>query len=164
MDALSISLAVSILLCGLVAGLVFTFAVVVMPGIKTLNDHDFLQAFKVMDRIIQKNHPLFVVVWLGSVLAILALCLLGIFKLQGMDRFLIIISTATYLLGVQLPTVAINVPLNNQLQQRNLDALKNDGLKVARESFEPRWVLWNAIRTILAILATVTLIIVAIRV
>lgn len=134
-----------------------------MPGIKTLNDHDFLQAFKVMDRIIQSNHPLFVLVWLGSALAILVLCLLGIFNLQGMDRLLIVIAAATYLLGVQLPTVAINIPLNNQLQQKTLNTLTDEALNEAREAFEPRWVFWNSIRTLLAILVTVTLIIVAIR-
>ena len=164
MAALIITLAISILLCGLVAGLVFTFAIIVMPGIKTLDDHRFLQAFKVMDRIIQNNHPLFVLVWLGSVLAILALCLLGIFYLQGMDRLLIVISAVIYLFGVQLPTVAINVPLNNQLQQKNLSTLTNEALKEAREVFEPRWIYWNTIRTLLAILVTVTLIIVAIRI
>jgi len=164
MLALVTALTISIVLCGLVAGLVFTFAIIIMPGIKSLNDHGFLQAFKVMDSIIQNNHPLFLLVWPGSVLAILMLGLLSIFYLQGLDRVFAILSATIYLLGVQLPTVLINVPLNNQLQRKNLDALSNEALKQAREAFEPRWVLWNTLRTFVAILVVLMLVIVAIRI
>ena len=52
-------LIVATLLCSLVAGLVFAFAVVVMPGIKDLKDGEFIRAFQVMDRVIQNNQPLF---------------------------------------------------------------------------------------------------------
>lgn len=78
MVALHLSLGASLFLCGLVAGLMFTFAVVVMPGIRSLKDREFLQAFKEMDRVIQENDPRFVVVWLGSIVSLIALCLLGI--------------------------------------------------------------------------------------
>ena len=66
MDSLRIVLVVSTLLCTLVAGIVLAFASVVMPGIRRLNDHDFLQAFKTMDRVIQDNQPVFMLVWAGS--------------------------------------------------------------------------------------------------
>ena len=52
-----------------VAGVVFAFAVVVMPGIRTLPDADFLRAFQVIDRVIQDNQPLFLLVWVGSIVA-----------------------------------------------------------------------------------------------
>ena len=44
----------------------FTFAIIVMPGTKTLGDLGFLKAFKAMDRVIQDNQPVFILVWLGS--------------------------------------------------------------------------------------------------
>jgi hypothetical protein len=50
MDWIHLALGLSTLLCSLVAGFVFAFAVVVMPGIQTLSDRDYLRAFKVMDR------------------------------------------------------------------------------------------------------------------
>lgn len=62
MDLLSILLITTVLLCSLVAGGVYTFGVIVMPGIKNLNEHDYLNAFKVMDGVIQNNHPLFMAV------------------------------------------------------------------------------------------------------
>ena len=58
LDIFTISLLLSILLCSLVAGLLFGFAVVVMPGIAKLSDREYLISFKHMDGIIQNNHCL----------------------------------------------------------------------------------------------------------
>ena len=70
MGIFQIALLVATFLCSLVAGLLFVFAVVVMPGIGNLNDREFIRAFQVMDRVIQNNQPLFMLVWLGSVVAL----------------------------------------------------------------------------------------------
>ena len=58
-EAVHMTLLLTTLLCSLVVGLLFGFAVVVMPGISKFNDLDFLKAFKQMDGIIQDNQPLF---------------------------------------------------------------------------------------------------------
>ena len=44
-----IVLILATLLCSLVAGFLFAFATVVMPGIKTLNDREFIRAFQVIE-------------------------------------------------------------------------------------------------------------------
>ena len=157
MYLIQIFIALSILLCSLVAGLLLAFTVVVMPGIKTLNDHDFLQAFKVMDRVIQNNQPIFIVLWLGSVLGIVALVVLSLLQLDGIELMLVISAASMYLFGVQWPTVSINVPLNNRLQLLDLDTQSESALQVARKQFEPRWIRWNSIRTVFAALTSVLL-------
>ena len=68
-----------------------------------------------------------------------------------------------YLLGVQLPTATINVPLNNHLQTQDLDTMTELVLQEARMKFEPRWIRWNSIRTVFSILTTALLIILCIR-
>ena len=73
-----------------------------------------IQAFQVMDRVIQNNQPIFLFVWVGSVVALIASVVLGIGQLDGAGRLLIIFAALAYLLGVQLPTVTINIPLNNE--------------------------------------------------
>jgi uncharacterized membrane protein len=163
MELIQIALMVSTLLCSLVAGFVFAFAVVVIPGIQTLNDRGFLQAFQVMDRVIQRNHPLFMLVWLGSALVLLASTILGWWALDGPDRALLGTACAVYLFGVQLPTVTINIPLNNQLQAADLESLTEPALREVRARFESRWIRWNSIRTVLATLTTVLLIVLLIR-
>ncbi len=146
------------LLCGLTTGLVFAFTVVIMPGLRTLPDRDFLRAFKAMDRIIQNNDPLFVLAWAGSVVVLIAAGIMNFSVLAGTARLLLIGAVAAYLLGVQLPTFVVNVPLNNQLQATELDTLDAAGLQQARTAFEPRWVFWNAFRTVVGLLTTILLI------
>ena len=146
-------------LCSLVAGLLFAFAIVVMPGIRSLNDREFIRAFQVMDRVIQNNQPIFMLVWVGSVVVLITSAVLGLGQLDGTGRLLIILATLVYLLGVQLPTVTINIPLNNKLQTLDVDAMNETAQKAARDDFEPRWNRWNSIRTVLASLASALLII-----
>ncbi len=146
-------------LCSLAAGFLFAFAVVVMPGIRSLNDRDFVRAFQVMDGIIQNNQPLFMLVWIGSILALLASVALGIGQLESVERLLLIIAALIYIFGVQFPTIRINIPLNNQLQTLDVDALNELEQRAARSAFEPRWNRWNAFRTVLASLTSALLIV-----
>ncbi|MCB0161222.1 MAG: DUF1772 domain-containing protein [Caldilineaceae bacterium] len=148
-----VALVVATFLASLVAGLLFVFAIVVMPGIKRLPDREFIRAFQAMDGIIQNNQPLFVLVWVGSVVAVIASALLGLSRLEGPAQVLILLAAFAYVVGVQVPTVAVNVPLNNRLQAVNVDALDPATQQRARLDFEPRWNRWNAVRTVVASLA-----------
>ena len=143
------------LLCSLVAGFLFAFATVVMPGIKTLNDREFIRAFQVIDGVIQNNQPLMVAVWMGSILGAVAAAVLGFGQLDGAQRILLISAPIVYILGVQLSTFTINVPLNNKLQALNVDAMDEVALQAARMNFEPSWNRWNLVRTPFAGLASV---------
>ena len=158
-----IALVLATFLCSLVAGFLFAFAIVAMPGIGRLNDPEFLRAFQVMDRVIQNNQPIFMLVWVGSVVSLVTAGVLGIGQLDGVGRLLIIFAALAYLLCVQLPTVTINVPLNNKLQTLNLSAMDETAQNTARKNFESRWNLWNSIRTAFASLASVLLIILLLR-
>jgi uncharacterized membrane protein len=112
-----------------------------------------------MDGLIQNNQPLFVLVWIGSILAMLVSVVLGIGQLQQAERLLLIFAALAYFLGVQLPTIRINLPLNNQLQSMVVDAMNEAEHRAARSAFEPRWNRWNSIRTAFASLTTVLLIV-----
>lgn len=159
-----IVLIMATLLCSLVAGFLFAFASVVMLGLKRLNDWEFIQAFQVIDGVIQNNQPIFVAVWVGSIVALLALIGLGWGQVDGAQRLLMILASLIYLLGVQLSTFTINVPLNNKLQTLNVDEMKETALKSARMEFEPRWNQWNLIRTLLAIVTSALLMILLFRI
>ena len=159
MEVFQIPLILATFLCSLVAGLLFVFALVVMPGIRRLNDREFIRAFQVMDGVIQNNQPIFVLVWVGSVVALVASAGLGIWQLDGAGRLLVIFASLAYLLGVQLPTVTINIPLNNKLQTLDVDVMNGTTQKAARKDFEPRWNLWNSIRAAFASLASALLMI-----
>lgn len=159
MEILHVVTIVAALLCAMTTGLLFGFSVVVMPGLGTLDDRDFLRGFKVMDRVIQDAQPLFMAVWIGSVLAVVATAVLGVLDLDGSARVLAIAAAAVYLLGVQLPTAAINIPLNNTLQALDLELLDESALGSARQDFEARWNRWNGLRTGFGTVATVMLLV-----
>ncbi|MGB2479625.1 MAG: DUF1772 domain-containing protein [Candidatus Poseidoniaceae archaeon] len=135
------------------AGLLFGFAIVVMPGIAKLTDKDYLLAFKHIDGIIQNNQPLFILVWAGSILSVIITLILGIMNLSGTEIYLLIFASILYLFGVQLPTFRFNIPLNNTLQNLDIESLEESEATSSRVGFEIPWNRWNKIRTVNAILA-----------
>lgn len=159
MDILAIALIITTFLCSLTAGFLFAFAVVAMPGIKNLNDKEFIRAFQVMDKVIQNNQPIFMLVWAGSVVVLIITAGLSFGKLEGLSALLMGGAVLCYLLGVQLPTATMNIPLNNTLQSHDVDTMTAEILEKARQEFEPRWNQWNMIRTGFASLTSLLLII-----
>ena len=164
MDYFQIALLIAAFLCSLVAGFLFAFAVVIMPGISNLNDRDYIRAFQVMDRVIQNNQPIFMLVWVGSIAAMIVTVVAGFAQLNGLERLLLVVTALIYLLGVHLPTIAINIPLNNKIQSLDVNASEETMLKSARENFELRWNRWNINRTILACLVSALLIVLLYRI
>jgi uncharacterized membrane protein len=144
-------LLLSIMFCSLVAGLLFGFAIVVMPGIAKLTDKEYLLAFKHMDGIIQNNQPLFVLVWAGSILSVMATLVLGMLNLSGSDVYLVFFASILYLFGVQLPTFRFNIPLNNSVQRLDVEGLEESGAALSRAGFEQPWNRWNQLRTVNAV-------------
>jgi uncharacterized membrane protein len=151
LDPLQVSIVISILLSSLVAGLLFGFAVVVMPGLAKLADKDFLFAFKHIDGIIQNNQPLFILVWAGSIFSAITTLVLGVMYLTGGQQYLVSSASGLYLLGVQLPTFRFNIPLNNTLQNLDIEALNESEAAGARAGFEAPWNRWNRFRTVSSI-------------
>ena len=163
MTTIHIMLITAALLCSLTAGFVFAFATVVMPGLRELEDGNFLRTFQLVDGVIQHNQPLFMTMWLGSTGALLTAVVLGVGPLAGADRMLLLGAGLLYLGGVQFPTVTINVPLNNQLQRLDIAALDAAEQRSAREAFESRWNRWNRVRTGFASLSVALMLVLLVR-
>ncbi len=126
-----------------------------MPGTNVLDDAAFLRTFQVMDRVIQDSQPVFMFVWVGSIVAVLATLALGVSQLSGLELYLLLAAAFSYLFGVQLPTVRFNIPLNNELQSLKLAELDLLELRRARSDFEPSWNRWNRFRTIISCISAV---------
>ncbi len=159
MDILDISLVFSILSCNLVGGFIFTYAIVVMPGLSSLNDKDFLRAFQVTDAVIQNNQPLFMFTWVGSIVAMLTTILISLVSFGLSETWLILLISFVYLLGVQGITVAVHIPLNNHIQKIKMEELNDETLADERLKFETKWNFFNYIRTTIAISVSVLLLI-----
>lgn len=148
-EAFQIFLLLSALLCTLVFGFLLVFDIVIMPGIGKLDDGGFLRAFQLIDGMIQDNQPVFVFIWVTSVLALITTMGLGASEYKDGARLIwMVVATAAYLIG-QVTTFTINVPMNNRLQTLNIATLDYSTLKVERERFEVPWNSWNRFRTVL---------------
>ena len=136
-----------------------TYAVVVMPGLSKLNDKEFLTVFQVTDAVIQNRQPIFMLIWVGSVVFMLSLILTSITYVGLSKTWFIVIVAMIYLLGVQGITIFVHLPLNNHIQKLNLEKLKDENLSKERLNFERKWNFFNIIRTTISFVATVILLI-----
>ena len=160
MNFLDILLILSILLCSLVTGFIFTYAIVVMPGLSKLKDKEFIRAFQVTDEIIQNNQPIFMLIWVGSIISVLSLIISSVIIIGISESLLTIIIGTIYLFGVQGVTIGIHLPLNNQIQKVNTEELDDQKLHEERLNFERKWNFFNNIRTIIAFFITLMFIVI----
>ena len=159
MNLLDISLIFSILTCSLVTGFIFTYAVVVMPGLSTLNDKEFIRAFQVTDAVIQNNQPIFMLTWIGSIVSLLSTVFTSILSFGLSETWLVVLLSIFYLLGVHGITIVIHIPLNNHLQKVAIEELNDEAIKDERVKFERKWNYFNYIRTSISILVSLLLLI-----
>ena len=160
MDLLDISLIFSITLCSLVSGFIFTYAIVVMPGLSNLNDKEFIRAFQVTDAVIQNNQPIFMFTWIGSIVSLLSTILTSIISFGLSETWLVVLFSVVYLLGVQGITIAIHIPLNDKIQKVLIDELNDNAITDERVKFERKWNFFNNIRTSISISVTLLLLII----
>ena len=149
----------STLLCALVAGFVFTYAVIVMPGLAKLADKEFIRAFQVTDEVIQNNQPIFMIVWVGSVISVISALIVSLMGPYPVETVLVIIAGFVYLLGVQGLTILVHLPLNRRIQTVNVEERDASALREERLLFEARWIRFNWIRTLIGLGVTVTFIV-----
>lgn len=143
-------LILSIISTGLMAGLFYAWSVSVMTGLKRLPDHEFIAAMRAMNRAIQ--NPIFFLCFFGSAFLLIADCVI-VYDKGASPFYLILAAAALYIFGVFGITVAGNVPLNNMLDDFQLDGATQDGMKQLRGNFENRWNFLNNIRTVLNIVS-----------
>ena len=154
MEILNISLFFSTLLCSLVTGFILTYAIVVMPGLSKLDDKEFIKAFQVTDGIIQNNQPIFILIWVGSIISVVSTIIISIFTLGLLEGWKIIFVSLVYLIGVQAITIIIHLPLNKRIQNIDINSTNLQSLNEERKNFETKWNYFNNIRTVVAFLVT----------
>lgn len=128
---------------GLIAGVLGSFAVAVMPALRGASDRTFVET---MHRVnVSILNPPFLLTFMGGiVLSGAAAVLYWIDDRRGPVPW--VVAGFVLYLVVLVITGAVNVPLNNELDAAG-DPRHIADLAAVRERFEDRWVLWNAIRS-----------------
>ncbi|WP_082393571.1 anthrone oxygenase family protein [Nocardia arizonensis] len=147
------ALVAATLATGLVAGVFYAYAISVMPALARTDDRVLIEVMQKVNVVIV--NPWFMIGFIGAVVFSIAAAALhtghdhrGILVWIGIGSALNVIA-----FGV---TVALNVPLNDQLAAAGDPAGMIDPAAV-RADYESAWVRWNIVRAVLHTLAFVVL-------
>ncbi|MCV9926116.1 DUF1772 domain-containing protein [Flavobacterium sp. LS1R49] len=156
-DTKMIVLLFTTLFTGLLAGIFFTWANAITPGIGRLDDINYLCAFQNMNKTIL--NPLFFVIFISPLFLSFATAYL--YKSHYSYIFWLLLAAAIlYFAGVFLVTVMGNIPLNNLLEKTDLTNISLEDARSLRDKFELKWNNLHLIRTITSVLSFFLLIIV----
>ncbi|WP_040165316.1 anthrone oxygenase family protein [Microbacterium gorillae] len=143
------TLFVAIVANGLLAGMFFTFAVAISPGLRRVDDEVFVGTVRSVNRVILR--PAFLMVFAAApVSAVVATVLAGGEPLTLAGAIAALVSFAVTALG--------NVPRN-----RDLDRAGAQPAGLVRARYERPWNRANVVRTIASVLALLLLTAAAVR-
>lgn len=128
----------------LFAGLFYTFAMSVMVGLRRTDDRTFVTAMQWINATIVNGW--FAISFFGSVVLS---AFAAVLHLGGDGRPVVpwIVAALVGYVATFVITMAVNVPLNNQLAAAGEPDRIAD-LAAVRERFEARWVRWNVARAV----------------
>lgn len=134
-------LVLGVVAVGLMAGLFAAFAYAVMPGLGQTDDRSFVSGMQRVNVVIV--NPLFLLLFFGG----LGFTVIAAAMYRDHRMFWWIVAGALlYAVGL-LITVALNIPLNNQLAAAG-DPDRVGDIRAVREAFESSWVRWNIARAV----------------
>jgi uncharacterized membrane protein len=137
-------LAAATVVTALIAGVYYAFACSVMLGLGASGDRTFIEAMQNINKKIE--NPLFFLTFFGAL--VLSAWALRTYRHDRRLRLWIAAGLALYTIGL-LTTMAVNVPLNNQLASAGAAAKIADPAAV-RARFEDTWNAWNIARALLS--------------
>ena len=138
-----IVLGAAVIAMGLLAGLIYDWAITVMPALTAADDRTLVDA---MQQTV--DNPAFPLTFLGA--GALAAVALVQARRSGSPKTArwIIAGLALYTVAV-LITGAVHIPLNEDMKNAG-DPARIENLAAVRDDFATPWVAWNIVRTLAA--------------
>ena len=140
----------SVLGCGLLAGLYFAFSTFIMTALGRIDQAAGIAAMNAINKVIVQSP--FLPVFLGSTLTCLALAILAPFRWDEPGAAMWLAGGALYVIGMFVVTMVFNVPLNHALAAVQ-PASSEAATLWAR--YLTDWTWWNHVRTVTSTLAFV---------
>lgn len=136
--------------CGLMAGLFFVFSNSVMKALGQLPAPQGIAAMQAINRTIV--NPLFLIIFMGTAVLCVFMVMNAIVEWFISDSIWMITGGIFYLFGTFLVTVLVNVPLNDELAAAKAD---DPGYEVIWAEYLTKWTAWNHVRTVGAVGSTI---------
>jgi uncharacterized membrane protein len=143
----------SVLACGLLAGLFYGYSCSVNQGLGNLSNEKYLEAFQSINRAIQ--NPVFFLSFMGSLVFLIITTYLQYRNGMSSSFYCLAAATAIYAIAVFGITVVGNVPLNEQLDKFVIASASPEEISAMRNLFEKPWNNYHTTRTIASILSFV---------
>jgi uncharacterized membrane protein len=150
--ALDIATLVTVLGCGLNAGIFFAFSTFVMDGLARADAPAGIAAMQSINR--RAPTPPFMLVWLGTALLCAVLAVRTVVSPGGTRAVLAVAAGAIYLAGSIAVTFARNIPLNDALDR--MDPADADTARFWMD-YVRRWTALNHVRTAASLAAAALL-------
>lgn len=151
----ALACAVTLVLTGAIAGFFYAYSSTVMRGFDAIEPHHAIAAMQGINANVR--NAVFAPAFFGTPVAAVVTGTLFLVLRWHSGAILMFLAAATYVLGAFLPTLLINVPMNEALA---LVSLPRDPENAALiwSSYSIRWTWWNSLR---AAFSMVSLILVA---
>ncbi len=145
---------ISILGCGLIAGIFFAFSTFVMQALGRLQPTQGIEAMKNIN--VTVLNPWFLSVFMGTAVLCFILAVSTYWRWDQPGSFYLLAGCLLYLIGTFLATVVFNVPMNNALESMvPASSEASDYWSL----YLTKWTFWNHVRTVAAFLGSASLII-----
>jgi uncharacterized membrane protein len=152
-DLITVGTVAAAVASALVAGIMFAFSTSVMPALARRPAPEGIAAMQAMNSAIL--NPAFGLAFGGAALLCAVLAVTAPFTVDESHALLRALGAALYVVGTFGVTIAINVPMNVQLESS--DAGSAEGEEVW-DRYLRRWTAWNTLRTILGAAASALLV------
>ena len=139
--------------CGLMAGLFFIFSNTMMSALAQLQPSQGIAAMQSINRTIL--NPLFLVAFIGTAATSILLAISLLWRWQQPDAVYLLAGSLLNLVGVILVTIGFNVPMNESLDTVNPKSVEAANMWA---KYLTNWTAWNHLRTVAALLATISFI------
>lgn len=144
---------ISVLGTGLIAGIFFAFSSFVMGALGRLPPANGISAMQSIN--VTVLNPLFLGLFMGTAVLCLALALSAIMRWSEPGAAYLLAGSAFYVIGTFVVTIALNVPLNDELAAVNP---QNGNALGIWARYLTDWTMWNHVRTGAAVIASASLI------
>jgi uncharacterized membrane protein len=142
--------AVATVLLALIAGFFYAYACSVMVGLADTDDRTFIAAMQAINANVRNAG--FAPSFFGAFVVTALAALLGARRWRSPATVLLALAALTYGIGGLGLTMAVSVPLNNDLAAAGAPETIADAAAV-RAAYEGPWTAWNLVRTIASTVA-----------
>ncbi|WP_141575721.1 DUF1772 domain-containing protein [Actinomadura sp. WMMA1423] len=140
-----VSAALSIIMAAGMAGTFFGFSAGVMPGLNAARPSSAIDAMQGINQRIQ--NPVFVAMFLLVPVTAAAAGVLLLTLDQRSAALLFFAAAGLYFVGALLPSFAVNIPMNNDLDGVTIPKDVSEAARIWSD-YSGRWTAWNTVRAV----------------